>query len=47
MKAIVSYLGTGGDISTTLGNLKDYEAPPPVDPVVKYGYKDIYEGVGD
>ena len=44
MKAIISYLGTqyGGDISTTLENLKDYEPPPPIDPVTKYKYVDIY-----
>ena len=45
MKAIVSYMGTnyGGDISTTLENLKDFEPPPPEDPVDKYKYQDIYD----
>ena len=45
MKAIVSYMGTqyGWDISTTLENLKDFEPPPPEDPVDKYKYQDIYD----
>ena len=45
MKAIVSYMGTqyGGDISTTLENLKDFEPPPPEDLVDEYNYKDIYD----
>ena len=49
MKAIVSYMGTnyGGDISTTLENLKDFEPPPPEDPVDKYRYKDIYDKDGE
>ena len=40
MKAIVSYMGTnyGGDISTTLENLKDFEPPAPEDPETKYKY---------
>ena len=48
MKAIISYMGTqyGGDISTTLENLKDYEPPPPIDPVKRYGYDDIYDDEG-
>ena len=45
MKAIISYVGTqyGGDISTTLENLKDYEPPAPEDPVTKYKYKNIID----
>ena len=45
MKAIISYAGTqyGGDISTTLENLKDYELPAPEDPVKKYRYKIIID----
>ena len=45
MKAIVSYMGTnyGGDISTTLENLKVFQPPAPEDPVDKYKYKDIYD----
>ena len=43
MKAIISYLGTqlGGDISTTLENMKDYKPPAPVDPEKKYNYVDL------
>ena len=43
MKAIVSYMGTqyGGDISTTLENLKDFF------PVDKYKYQDIYDEKGE
>ena len=49
MKAIVSYMATnyGGDISTTLENLKDFEPPPPEDPVDKYKYKDIKDKDGN
>ena len=45
MKAIISYVGTqyGGDISTTLENLKDYEPPAPENPVTKYGYRNIID----
>ena len=45
MKAIISYVGTqfGGDISTTLENLKDYEPPAPEDPVTRYKYKNIID----
>ena len=45
MNAIISYIGTqyGGDISTTLENLKDYEPPAPEDPVTKYGYRNIID----
>ena len=48
MKAIISYMGTqyGGDISTTLENLKDFEPPPPEDPVDKYNYKDLMDEDG-
>ena len=43
MKAIVSYMGTnyGGDISTTLENLKVFQPPAPEDPETKYNYKHI------
>merc|ERR1712214_141400 len=49
MKAIVSYMGTnyGGDISTTLENLKVFQPPVPEDPVTKYNYKDIYDKEGE
>lgn len=45
MKAIISYLGTlcGGDIRTTLENLKDDEPPAPVDSETKYKYVDILD----
>ena len=45
MKAIISYVGTqfGGDISTTLENLKDYEPPKQEDPVVRCKYRDILD----
>ena len=48
MKAIVSYMRTqyAGDISTILENLKDFDPPPPEDPVDKYRYKDIYDEDG-
>ena len=45
MKAIVSYMGTnyGGDIATTLENLKVFQPEAPEDPVDKYNYEDIYD----
>ena len=48
MKAIIFYLGTqyGGDISTTLENMKDYEPPAPVDPETKFNYVDLLDEDG-
>ena len=48
MKAFIFYLGTqyGGDISTTLENMKDYEPPAPVDPETKFNYVDLLDEDG-